>query len=103
MASARLIGTSSDSVSGSAKIGISTRNGTTARSWNSSTPSEMVPCGSRSSYCSVSSLTTIAVDDIVSAPPTANAACHDRPSHSATRIVLEVDTSTCTTPIRRTM
>ncbi len=57
--------------------GISTSSGTTARSWNSSTPITRRPCSLSSSSRSASSLTTIAVDDIAIALPSTSAPCHD--------------------------
>ena len=92
LASARPIGTSSESSPGAARIGINTRNGTTARSWNSNTP-----------YCSLSNLVTTAVDDIASAPPTANAACQDSPNITPIARVLRVEITTWVRPMPRTM
>jgi hypothetical protein len=58
-----------------ASDGIRISSGTTARSWNSRMPMMLRPCGLSSSSRSVSIFETIAVDDIASAPPSANAAC----------------------------
>ena len=55
--------------------GISTSSGTTARSWNSSTPMTRRPCSDSSSSRSASSLATMAVDDIAIAPPSTTAPC----------------------------
>jgi hypothetical protein len=57
--------------------GISTSSGTTARSWNSSTPMTRRPCSLSSSSRSAISLTTMAVDDMAMAPPSTTAPCHD--------------------------
>ncbi len=67
------------SVSGGApSAGISTSSGTTARSWNSSTPITRLPCSLSSSSRSAISLTTIAVLLMVSAPESASAVCQPR-------------------------
>ena len=58
-----------------ASEGIRISRGTTARSWNSKMPMMRRPCWLSSSSRSVSILETMAVDDIASAPPSANAAC----------------------------
>ena len=55
--------------------GIMISSGTTARSWNSRMPMILRPCSLSSSSRSVSILTTMAVDDMASAPPSANAPC----------------------------
>ena len=57
--------------------GISTSSGTTAKSWNSSTPITRLPCSLSISSRSTISLTTMAVLLMDSAPPKANALCHD--------------------------
>ena len=62
-----------------ASAGISTSSGTTARSWNSSTPMTRRPCSLSSSSRSAISLTTMAVLLIASAPPSATALCQPRP------------------------
>ena len=59
--------------------GISTSSGTTAKSWNSSTPITRRPCSLSSSSRSAISLTTIAVLLIASAPPSATALCQFKP------------------------
>ena len=58
--------------------GISTSNGTTAKSWNSSTPITRRPCSLSSSSRSAISFTRMAVDDIAIAEPSAMAPCHVR-------------------------
>jgi hypothetical protein len=45
----------------------------------------------------------IAVDDMVNTPPTAKAACQDRPNHMPMAIVLSVDTRTCAVPMPNTI
>ena len=64
--------------------GISTSNGTTARSWNSSTPITRLPCSLSSSSRSAMSLTTMAVLDMAMAEPSTTApcqpSCQGRPS-----------------------
>ncbi len=55
--------------------GISTSSGTTARSWNSSTPMTSRPCGLSSSSRSAISLTTMAVELIAIAAPSTSAPC----------------------------
>jgi len=55
--------------------GISTSSGTTARSWNSSTPMTRLPCSLSSSSRSAISLTTMAVELIAMAPPSTTAPC----------------------------
>ncbi len=64
---------------GAPSAGISTSSGTTARSWNSSTPITRLPCSLSSSRRSAISLTTIAVLLIVSAPESTSAACQPQP------------------------
>ena len=59
--------------------GISTSKGTTARSWNSSTPMTRRPCSLSSSSRSAMSLTTIAVELIARALPRAIAPCQSSP------------------------
>ena len=59
--------------------GISTSSGTTAKSWNSSTPTTRRPCSVSSSSRSAISLTRIAVELIASAAPSATALAHDSP------------------------
>ncbi len=64
------------SLSGEApSAGISTSSGTTARSWNSSTPITRLPCSESSSSRSDSSLTTTAVLLMAIAPDSASAVC----------------------------
>ncbi len=58
--------------------GMITSNGTTARSWNSSTPITRRPCSLSSSSRSAISLTTSAVLDIAIALPSTTAACQLR-------------------------
>jgi hypothetical protein len=53
---------------------------------------------------SVSSLVTIAVEDMASAPPTAKAACQDKfTTRMPTAMVLSVDTMTWVTPMPKTI
>ncbi len=81
---------------------ITISSGTTARSWNSSTPKMLRPCSVSISSRSASIFETIAVDDIASAPPSATLPCHvmctqrskTKPSSSATASV----TTTCSSP-----
>ncbi len=63
------------SPAGPPSAGMTTSSGTTARSWNSSTPMTRRPCSLSSSSRSAISLTTIAVLLIASAPPSATAPC----------------------------
>ena len=56
--------------------GISTSSGTTARSWNSSTPTTRLPCSDSSSSRSAISLMTMAVLLMAMAPDSASAVCH---------------------------
>ncbi len=65
-------------VSPAPSAGISTSSGTTAKSWNSSTPITRRPCSLSSSSRSAISFTRIAVDDIAIAAPSAIAPCHDK-------------------------
>ncbi len=60
---------------GESSEGISTSSGTTARSWNSSTPITRRPCSLSSSTRSAISLATMAVLDIASAAPSATEPC----------------------------
>ncbi len=60
---------------GLASAGTRISSGTSARSWNSRMPMMRRPCSLSSSSRSVSILETMAVDDMASAPPSANAAC----------------------------
>ena len=60
------------------RAGIRISSGTTARSWNSRMPMILRPCSLSSSSRSVSIFETMAVDDMASAPPRANAACQLR-------------------------
>ena len=55
--------------------GITIRNATTARSWNSRMPITSRPCGVASSIRSASIFETIAVELIASMPPSAKPAC----------------------------
>ena len=66
----------------SAEITIS--SGTTARSWNSSTPMMLRPCSVSSSRRSASIFVTMAVDDMASAPPSATDACHENDQNRLT-------------------
>jgi hypothetical protein len=59
--------------------GMITSSGTTARSWNRSTAMTRRPCSLSSSRRSAISLTTIAVELIASAAPSAIALCQPRP------------------------
>jgi hypothetical protein len=60
---------------GEPSAGISTSSGTTARSWNSSTPITRRPCSLSSSSRSAISFTTMAVELIAKAPPSTTAPC----------------------------
>ena len=55
--------------------GISTSSGTTAKSWNSSTPMTRLPCSLSTSSRSAISLTTMAVLDIAIAAPSTTLPC----------------------------
>ena len=68
---------------GAASAGMSTSSGTTAKSWNSSTPMMRLPCSDSSSSRSAISLTTIAVLLMASAPDSASAVCQPAPPRSA--------------------
>ncbi len=59
--------------------GMTTSSGTTARSWNSSTAITRRPCSLSISRRSAISLTTIAVELIASAAPSASALCQPSP------------------------
>ncbi len=59
--------------------GMRTRSGTTARSWNSRTAITRRPCSLSSSRRSAIILTTIAVELIASAAPSASAPCQPSP------------------------
>ena len=61
---------------GAPRAGINTSSGTTARSWNSSTPMMRLPCSDSISSRSDSILTTIAVLLMAIAPDNASAVCH---------------------------
>ena len=60
---------------GALSAGISTSNGTTAKSWNSSTPTTRLPCSVSNSKLSDMSLITMAVLLIANAPANAIAVC----------------------------
>ena len=91
---------------GAPSAGISTSSGTTARSWNSSTPITRLPCSLSSSRRSAISLTTMAVLLMVSAPDSASAVC--QPSRqaggscvaitSAPTVAMVIVSSTCSRP-----
>ena len=66
-----------------ASSGSSTRNGTTARSWNSKTPIEARPCRAVTSPRSTRCCRTAAVEDSASAPPSTKAATAPPPMASA--------------------
>ena len=84
------------------KAEITISSGTTARSWNSSTPKILRPCAVSISSRSASIFETIAVEDIASAPPSATLPCQvmctqrskTKPSSTATASV----TTTCISP-----
>ena len=80
------------------RIGISTRNGTTAMSWNSSTAKASRPCGECISSCSMSCLTTMAVDDSARMPPITSAPCHGTPLNQAMLPAAITDSNTCVPP-----
>ncbi len=65
----------SSASAGAPSAGISTSSGTTAKSWNSSTPMTRLPCSDSSSSRSDSSLTTMAVLLMAIAPDSASAVC----------------------------
>lgn len=60
--------------------GSSTRKGTAAMSWNSSTAVAAWPCTVRSSPCSPSCLSAMAVEDMAKAPPRITAKAGDTPA-----------------------
>ena len=68
---------SSRSSVGALSAGISTKSGTTARSWNSSTPITRLPCSLSSSSRSAIIFTTMAVLLMASAPDSASAVRQD--------------------------
>ncbi len=65
-----------------ASAGITTSSGTTARSWNSSTPTMRLPCSVSSCSRSEIIFMMIAVDDIASAAPRANAPARPTPKYA---------------------
>ena len=78
--------------------GMTIRNATTARSWNSRMPITSRPCGVPSSIRSASILETIAVELIASAPPRTSPACHENPSSGSSSAPAAVVTPTCASP-----
>ena len=70
-------------------------SGTTARSWNSSTPMISRPCLVSICMRSASILTTSAVDDIARMPPRAMPACKVSPASTAAATVARMVSSTC--------
>ncbi len=91
---------------GAPSAGTSTSSGTTAKSWNSSTPITRRPCSLSSSSRSAISLTTIAVLLIASAPDSASAVCQPscqrggstRDSASAPAVAASMVSVTCSAP-----
>ena len=81
-----------------ARMGMTTRKGTTARSWNSRMPRARRPCRDCSSSCSVSCRATMAVDDNASAPPTTSAPSGLMPLHQAMPITIRVVSTTWAPP-----
>jgi len=78
-------------------------SGTTAMSWNSSTPITSRPCGRSRSMRSASSLERIAVDEVASVLPSANAAIQPSPSSRPARVNSRMLASTWTSPSPNTM
>ena len=83
---------------GDASTPASARKGTIARSWNSSTPKARRPCVRLSSSCSVSWRSTIAVEDIATAPPSRIATGSARPIAQPTAATTAVVPPTCRPP-----
>ena len=77
--------------------------GTTAMSWNSSTPMTSRPWRLSSSMRSASSLERIAVDDIASVPPSAKAVIQPRPPSRPSRVTSAIVASTWASPSPNTM
>ena len=86
------------SAAGWPSTGTTISSGTTARSWNSSTPTIERPCAVSSSMRSASSFMTTAVDDIASAPPTARPVCQPPASSSASAMLAAMVIATCARP-----
>ncbi len=105
LSAARPSATSSVS-GGLPRAGISTSSGTTARSWNSSTPITRLPCSVSSSSRSDSSFTTIAVLLMATAPASAMAVRQSMPhrpgaassSSSEPPVPSTIVSSTCAWP-----
>ena len=86
------------SPSARASAGTRTSSGTTARSCASSTPMTSRPCGVSVCIRSASMRTTIAVDDIASAAPSASAPCQRLPAAASSAAKSAVVSTTCSPP-----
>ena len=86
------------SAAGWPRAGITISNGTTIKSWASSTPITSRPCGAWSSRRSTSSFESTAVDDIATAPPKANPGCQANPANMASPVTTAIVTSTWAMP-----
>ncbi len=87
---------------GEPRAGMSTSNGTTARSWNSSTPITRLPCSDASSSRSASSLTTMAVLLMAMAPPSASAVCHSIFHRLGARVARNIEPTVASTTVSTT-
>ena len=85
-----------------AKAPANTRNGTNARSWNSSTLKATRPCVRLISDCSVSCWTRIAVELTATAPPSAAAASRSTPKAWNASEAHPATSSICTLPTPNT-
>ena len=83
--------------------GIRISSGTTAMSWNNSTPMVSRPCLDSSSSRSASNLERIAVEDIARMLPSAKPANSPQPSAHAIAVANAIEPNTCAAPSPNTM
>ncbi len=91
------------SAGGWAKAGMRISSGTTAKSWNRSTPMTSRPCAESSSIRSTSSFDSTAVEDIASTPPSDSAPCHGTPKDIVANSTIRIVRQTWNKPSPKTM